>query len=63
VKLIDCPASARPNLHHVHDDGYLGAHTHDIVDHLDRAIEAVTHTHDPDGCVTVDGGRHKPRKA
>lgn len=63
MKLNDCPPNARPNLHHVHDDGFTGTHSHDIVDQLDRTIDDVTHTHDVDGCVTVDGGRHKPRKA
>lgn len=60
MHLSDFPPSSRPNLHHEHDGGYRGTHTHDITDHLGRLVEAVTHSHDPDGNVTVPGvGRYK----
>lgn len=62
MRLEDCPADQRPNLHHTHDALAEGVHTHDIVDHYGRTIDAVEHSHDPDGNVTVAGARHKPAK-
>lgn len=62
MNLADCPPTQRPNLHHTHDDFVGGQHAHDIVDHYGRTIDNVIHTHDPDGNVTVNGGRHKPAK-